>query len=1114
MKHIYFLSIAIFFSVSCIAQNSSLQLISSNSNGCDLSFVSGKTSYSILDNEHGSFTVLHCNGLSKSYDVSNPDLPVFTKLIEVPNEGSINVIYNSKISDTTDLALEGFHYEISPSQPSLFKNQSQYKEPFAYNSLVYSSNEFYSQDLVSIEVLGKMRGKTIARITIAPFAYNPITNHLIQTTQFDFNIEFERTIEDVSSGYHSYEHTNYFSKLINTNNQEKNDFVQHPIKMVILSDPMFEDQLQDFISWKKRKGFEIVEVYKGNEGVGSSFQDMKAYLRSIYESTTDDSPAPTYLLIVGDHEQIPSAELNGHVSDMLYAEYDGNGDYFPELFVGRFSASSSSELASQLTKTMEYEKYEMPDPSYLGEALMVAGVDNFYASSHGNGQINYGVEYYFNEDHDIETYTYLYPESDSPASEAQIISHINDGVGFANYTAHCGPTGWSEPSFDVNDVQSLNNEGEYGLFIGNCCQSNAFNGITCLGESLLRGEKKGAVGYIGGSNNTLWDEDYYWSVGHGPVSANPTYNETSQAAYDCSFHENGEAEEYWTITQGQILQAGNWAVTESSSNNIEYYWEIYHLMGDPSVLTYYGVPSELSINHPESLIIGSSSIQINAEPYTYVALNQNNILLDASYTDANGNVTLNFEPLTSIDAVELVASKQNRQVYINQLLILGADAPYVTATDLVLDGVFEQGETVNLELNLENYGAVSAQDLTISLNTLGDSAVIIQNNIMYIDSISGSSTLQTEGLTTIDLVGPFEDQESVTLSVVITDADGEEWVSNLSFSVNAPNLEFVSHSIDDANSSGIVEFGESAVLNLNIENLGTVNSSIGNVSFSSDFEYVSFTEDQIQFNSINTNDVEQVNIPFTLNEDAPNGVTYTIDIIATTENGLEANYSVELQTSYCAIGSMEIQLIINTDTYAYETYWSLFDSDGQELENTSENTLSANETYVDIFCYDEYQYYTFEIGDSYGDGINGEGYSIVICGETVATGGDFDYGETISFISSCDQSLSVGCTNPDAENYDENALVDDGSCIVLSIEELKSKLIVYPNPVESYLVVDFADDILSEIQLHTVTGQHMLSYYPKGTSSQLDLVDITSGLYMLHCKTESGFTITKPLVIK
>ena len=81
---------------------------------------------------------------------------------------------------------------------------------------------------------------------------------------------------------------------------------------------------------------------------------------------------------------------------MYYCEFDGGGDFYPEMYYGRFSAENPSQLQAQIDKTIEYEKYEMPDPSFLGEAVMIAGVDNEMASTNSNGPVNYGTNYYIN----------------------------------------------------------------------------------------------------------------------------------------------------------------------------------------------------------------------------------------------------------------------------------------------------------------------------------------------------------------------------------------------------------------------------------------------------------------------------------------------------------------------------------------------------------------------------------------------------------------------------------------------------------------------------------------------------------------------------------------------
>lgn len=197
------------------------------------------------------------------------------------------------------------------------------------------------------------------------------------------------------------------------NFSERTDLVRYPIKYVIVSHRMFEAQLQPFIAWKIRKGYEVIVAY--TDVIGSTTTAIKSYLQGLYNAGTPENPPPSFVLLVGDTPQIPawSGTAGSHITDLKYCEY--TGDYLPEVYYGRFSAQNTAQLQPQIDKTLQYEQYTMLNPNYLGEVTLIAGVDASYAPTYGNGQINYGTTQYFNAAHSITPHVWLYPASNQPA---------------------------------------------------------------------------------------------------------------------------------------------------------------------------------------------------------------------------------------------------------------------------------------------------------------------------------------------------------------------------------------------------------------------------------------------------------------------------------------------------------------------------------------------------------------------------------------------------------------------------------------------------------------------------------------------------------------------------
>ncbi|MFC2111617.1 C25 family cysteine peptidase, partial [Bacteroidota bacterium] len=608
--------------------------------------------------------------------------------------------------------------------------------------------------------------------------------------------------------------------------------------------------LAPFVSWKTKKGFTVIEAYTNNPNVGSTTTSIKNYLDSLYNAGTLNDPAPSFILIVGDIAQVPAFSGTqtsaSHVSDFFYAEY--TGDTLPEAYYGRFSASTLPQLAAQIDKTLQYEQFSMPDSSFLDTAVMISGVDAQNAPIYGNGHINYATSNYVNLAHGITSKTYMHPTSGSAAS--QIIQDVNDGAGIVNYTAHGGVYGWSNPSFNVSNVLALTNQDKYPLMIGNACSTNEFDKPECFGEALLRANNKGALGYIGASNLSYWDEDYWWAVGLGSIGPNPTYAGTGLGAYDRLFHDHGEAKSEWHITQAQIMVGGNLAVTQSSSNLTNYYWEVYHLMGDPSLMPYLGIPTNLNVTYNQLLLLGISNFIVNTEPDAYVAISMNGVLHGAALADSNGVANINIIPFTSPGTADIVATKQNKIPFTGTITVNTPNGPYLVFHKRIVrdnsgnnNGKADFGESIVLDVTLNNLAPFPASQVTAKITT-ADTNVVIIDSLQNWGSVAANDTSTQTGAYSFSVNNYIEDQHQVLFQLQVEDSASSQWNSTFSVVLNAPDLMINSFLIDDnttGNGNGKLDIGETVELIINTSNNGHADalSSIGTLLSSNNLITVS-----------------------------------------------------------------------------------------------------------------------------------------------------------------------------------------------------------------------------------------------------------------------------------
>ncbi len=830
--------------------------------------------------EEGDFVRLLLRGMAHGQKAGMPDLPVVRRLFTLAAGEKITV---EKITwHTRQISLKEkfpgkklFPRQISPPKNGI-------PQQFVYDRERYRRDEWLGDSLVTLHTAGIMRGKKMVLMTFSPFRYNPVRDLLkvYDEVEVTVGISSDATAKSAAVYATPFFTTTAAEALAAPDGQAVAGLVEGPVRYLILTDTLFRNNntLAEFIRWKTQKGFRVEMICKSDSSVGTTADSIKSYLKDLYLSATPDNPAPLFLLIVGDTPQIPVSATVGHVTDLYYATYDGPDDYLPDLYYGRIPARDTTELRIMLDKILEYEKYRFPDPSFLKHAVLVAGVDGSYASRWGNGQINYANRYYVNTAHGYDPSLFLYPASGD--QDAEIREQISNGASLVNYTGHGLSSGWLDPTFRTADVEDLQNAHKYPLFITNGCQTATFEDDECFAEALVRADNKGAIGYIGCTNDSYWDEDYYWAVGVGPIVVHPSYEETSRAAYDRLYHDHGEPPHEWYITADQIIFAGNLEVMAGNPSRAKYYWEIYHLLGDPSMMPYLAVPDTLEMHIPRTLPAGASTLTVVTEPYTYVGLTCADSLLDAALAGDDGTVSLSFSGVPDTAALLVTATRQQRIPVWDTIRLIADTIPYLSVVKTFLDdtsgngnGIPDNGEQLFLDLRVENSGNSSVAKTT---GTLSCSSPWVE----MIDSLTGPFLLAGNTDTLLTHAFQFRvrdsipDDELITLHISFVDISGNSWDHWSTVTLHAPVPVIVKMQIDDrttGNGNLRLDAGETVDFILSVANSGHAKMDPGQV-------YFSFTEgltgtplDSSLLPVIMPGDTTQITVTSTIAGDAPYG---------------------------------------------------------------------------------------------------------------------------------------------------------------------------------------------------------------------------------------------------
>ena len=684
MKKLSIFILLVMGAMFAVAQNGRIDLRSTSSAEIthgDFTSFRATFSYGSIESieiatERGTFSEIAIEGTYASGEIGSPELPASHQLLAVPFGATphVNVINYT----TTDYNLSDYGINtLIPHQPSVRKDQNLEDVEFVYNASAYQTRSLATAPEATIEVQGTMRGIRVGSLVINPVSYNPVSNTLRVFNNIEVEVSFDgadyaETVRMLLSTYSPYFDIVYkqmfnYRQILDVYTDHP-DLMAYPVHMIVIAPENYLTALQPWLNWKTQKGFYLNVVTTAQ--AGGNYNAIQSYVQNLYNTGVNQGATPTFLVLVGDTGQIPgktSGNATGKVTDLYYGSVDN--DYFPDMFYSRMSAESADQVTAIVNKILQYEQYTMPDPSYLDNVTLIAGWDSYWTNYVGKPTIQYAMQYYYNTAHGFDNvYNWLgQPYSGCYAS-------LSSGTGFVNYTAHGSETSWSDPQLTKSQVNALTNTNKYFLAIGNCCLSGNYGySQACFGEAMIRGENKAAYSYIGSCPNTYWYEDYYFGVGAtNTFGQMPNINNTATGVYDGIWMDDT----YHTVSS--IVFLGNLAVCYASTGGYQtsasplYYWQAYHVLGDGSIMPFRVNPSPNNVSHASTFPAGATSFQVSAQPDSYVAISQNNVLKGVALVPASGTVSVPVEAGITSGQVRIVVTKPQRQPYIQDINVGGA----------------------------------------------------------------------------------------------------------------------------------------------------------------------------------------------------------------------------------------------------------------------------------------------------------------------------------------------------------------------------------------------------------------------------------------------------------
>jgi hypothetical protein len=699
--------------------------------------------------------------------------------------------------------LSGDHHRLAALPPP----------PFAFDTAAYARSGYAQAPVVSVEEAGYLRGHRLAQITIHPVDYDPAAGRLRILEVGRIRVTLTGTDRAATEAKLARYASDPFERAVarlalNGDGTRYNP--GHEIVYLVISAPTFfaNADLLRLLDWKTQRGFHVTHV--STDETGTTKEQIKAYIQNAYDNWTIP---PTFVLLVGDTDRIPhwvGIGADSPTTDLNYTMLAGS-DYFPDLGIGRLGVVDATDLANVVNKTLNFERIEWSgNDDWEKHATFMASTDNYPVSE---GTHNFVITTYL----DSLGYTSDRLYSHNGATTQQVRDAFNAGRSQGTYSGHGAETYWADgPVFYQSDVNGLTNT-VYPLVQSYACLTGNFAVAECFGETWIRATH-GAVAFFGSSVTSYWTED--------DILEKRVY----QGCYDDQ--NPGEVDQTWLA--GMFIY-GKMKFYEyfGNTSTVRRYFEMYNVLGDPSVDLWTAVPVASQVTAPPTLLAGQTSFEVTvtATPNAMVSarkLTDGNTIFVTGWADASGHATLSLGQALLPGTLHLAVTHHDRIPYFADIQVIQPSGPYLVMQQVSVmdpqgdgDQQADAGESIGLALTLGNIGVDAATGVSGTLSSADPLVQITAPVRSYPDIPAGANRTNADPFM-MDVSANAPDQHTVALNLDARSAQGQ-WDCPFNLVVQAPVLGPGGNLVDDSqggNSDGGADPGESIELMFWINNTG------------------------------------------------------------------------------------------------------------------------------------------------------------------------------------------------------------------------------------------------------------------------------------------------------